>query len=634
MEKKAPKKPQGWLVLFLVSLVAALALAGTNELTKGAIEQRSLEGANAARKAVMADADAFEELQVPEGSGVDNGYRGLRGGQVIGYVAQSTVQGYAGPIEVVAGMDLNGSLTGISVGGTNFSETAGLGSKAKEPAFTGQFAGIKLPARLRDNVDAISGATITSNAVVLGVNQAGTYMASVAGISVEDSTPSQVKVEGNTVTVTKDGFAGPIDITITVDDAGAITAMTVGGDQFAETPGYGAKAKEPAFTDQFIGKSGKLTLGVDVDSVSGATITSTAVVNGVNEALAALRGEAAATPEPAPEPTPVPEGRTAKAIKEGFEGPIEAVIIVDDAGKIVGITVGGNASFSETQGIGTKVKDRAFTDQFIGKAGPFEIGANIDAVAGATWSSKGAVEAVNAALDSLKDEPAAQTSTEEKPAAAEGKSATVTVDGFAGKIDVTVTVDDSGAIAALIIGGDQFAETPGFGAKAREESFTSQFTGKSGAVALGTDVDAIAGATITSKAVVEGINKALAALTGAPEATPAATPGTETAVPEETPAPQGRTASATKEGFESPIEVVVTVDEAGKITAMTVGENASFAETAGLGTKVKDEAFIAQFLGQAGPFEVGGNIDAVAGATWSSKAVVEAVNAALESLAK
>ena len=179
MENKARKKPQGWLVLFLVSLVAALALAGTNEMTKDAIAQRALEAAEAARKAVLGTAETFEQLQVPAGIGVDNGYRGLMGGQTVGYVAQSTVKGYGGEIEVVVGLDRNGTLTGISVGGPSFSETAGLGDKAKEPSFTGQFKGLTLPAQLQENVDAISGATITSTAVVLGVNQAGTYLTSV-----------------------------------------------------------------------------------------------------------------------------------------------------------------------------------------------------------------------------------------------------------------------------------------------------------------------------------------------------------------------------------------------------------------------------------------------------------------------
>lgn len=191
MEKKAPKKPQGWLVLFLVSLVAALALAGTNEVTRDARDQRAREAADAARKAVLNNADTFEQLPVPEEIGVDNGYRGLKDGQAVGFVAQSTVKGYAGEIEVVVGMDLSGTLTGISVGGPSFSETAGLGDKAKEPAFTDQFKGLVLPAALTDNVDAISGATITSNAVVLGVNQAGTYMSSVIGNSESDKTQGQ-----------------------------------------------------------------------------------------------------------------------------------------------------------------------------------------------------------------------------------------------------------------------------------------------------------------------------------------------------------------------------------------------------------------------------------------------------------
>lgn len=179
MEKKEPKKPQGWLMLFLVSLVAALTLAGTNELTKDAIAQRALEAADAARKAVLNTADTFEQTQISEGSNVDNCYRGLKDGQTVGYVAQSTVSGYGGKIDIVAGMDLNGKLTGISVGAAKFSETAGLGDRAKEPAFTDQFKGLALPVALGENVDALSGATITSTAVVLGVNQAGSYMESV-----------------------------------------------------------------------------------------------------------------------------------------------------------------------------------------------------------------------------------------------------------------------------------------------------------------------------------------------------------------------------------------------------------------------------------------------------------------------
>ena len=746
MEKKT-KKLQGWLVLFIISVVAGIGLATTNELTKDAIVQRALEGANAARAAVLSQADAFEEMEVSSDSGIDNMYKGTKAGEAVGYVAQATQNGYGGPIEIMVGVDMNGALTGISVGGSNFSETAGLGAKAKEASFTNQFVGLQLPAKLKENVDAITGATITSSAVVRGVNAAGQYVASVAGFSIGGGdVPSNVVINGKTAVITKDGFAAPIEISITVDDAGAITAMSVGGEQFAETPGFGAKAKEEAFTTQFIGKSGSVTLGTDVDAISGATITSTAVVDGVNEGLTALSGAPAG---------PKVEGNTAVATVDGFGGPIDVIVTVDDAGAITALTVGGE-QFAETPGFGAKAQEEAFTSQFIGRSGSVALGTDVDGVSGATITSTAVVKGVNEALAALSGAPVAQstpapeaTQAPEEPTvvpAADGKSATVTVDGFAGPIDVTVTVDDKGAIASLTVGGDKFAETPGFGAKAKEEAFTSQFIGKSGSVALGTDVDAVSGATITSTAVVKGVNDALAVLSGgtdaqstaAPEATKAPeepiaasaadgksatatvdgfggpidvtitvddkgaitsltvggdkfaeTPGfgakakeeaftsqfigksgsvtlgtdvdgvsgatiTSTAVvkgvnealatlgggaaaqstsaPESAVAAEGRTAKATKEGFESPIEVVVTVDAAGKIVAMTVGENKSFGETEGLGTRVKEENFIKQFVGQAGPFELGKNVDGISGATFSSKAVVEAANEAIASL--
>jgi electron transport complex protein RnfG len=53
-----------------------------------------------------------------------------------------------------------------------------------------------------------------------------------------------------------------------------------------ESPGVGMRAQEePGFTEQFAGKQGELTAGQDVDTLSGATITSTAVIKGVNTGL-------------------------------------------------------------------------------------------------------------------------------------------------------------------------------------------------------------------------------------------------------------------------------------------------------------------------------------------------------------
>ena len=91
--------------------------------------------------------------------------------------------------------------------------------------------------------------------------------------------------------MTVTGFGGPIEVTVGVDTHGTVTGLSVGGSSFAETAGLGAKAKEPAFTDQFVGKTAPLTLKVDVDAISGATITSRAVTDGVNTAAAAVPAE-------------------------------------------------------------------------------------------------------------------------------------------------------------------------------------------------------------------------------------------------------------------------------------------------------------------------------------------------------
>ena len=71
----------------------------------------------------------------------------------------------------------DGVITGINVGGANFSETAGLGAKTKEPAFTEQFKGLSSPLTLKGNVDSVSGASVSSGAIVNGVNAVLDYVA-------------------------------------------------------------------------------------------------------------------------------------------------------------------------------------------------------------------------------------------------------------------------------------------------------------------------------------------------------------------------------------------------------------------------------------------------------------------------
>ena len=86
--------------------------------------------------------------------------------------------------------------------------------------------------------------------------------------------------------------------------------------------------------------------------------------------------------------------------------------------------------------------------------------------------------------------------------------------GFGGKITMMVGIDKDGKVSGVKI--TNLSETPGLGAKATDESWLSQFTGKDGEIAVvktgnakDNEINAISGATITSKAVSQGVNSAI-----------------------------------------------------------------------------------------------------------------------------
>lgn len=179
------------LILFAITAVAGILLALVNEITKEPIAAQEQQKKTEAFQAVFADAAAFEAVALPDMSlpeyaqfGEDHllseideinaVYDGA--GQQIGYVLTVTnKEGYGGDIRFVMGIRLEGTLNGISILET--SETVGLGLEAQTvlaPQFAGKnvasFAYTKTGAMAESEVDAISSATITTNAVVNGVN--------------------------------------------------------------------------------------------------------------------------------------------------------------------------------------------------------------------------------------------------------------------------------------------------------------------------------------------------------------------------------------------------------------------------------------------------------------------------------
>ncbi|MBR5257604.1 MAG: FMN-binding protein [Clostridia bacterium] len=176
-ENNTRRRLPAYLVLMIITLIAGLVLGGVYALTKDPIAAREAEDAENARRKVLPIAVSFESMEAPEG--LSSLYAGLDAeGNTVGYAAQKTARGYGGEIEVTLGTDIYGNITGISVGGKNFSETAGLGARSKNEAFTSQFAGKTAPLsvakgndeRNAHTIDAITSATITSKSVTGAAN--------------------------------------------------------------------------------------------------------------------------------------------------------------------------------------------------------------------------------------------------------------------------------------------------------------------------------------------------------------------------------------------------------------------------------------------------------------------------------
>ena len=185
------------LILFAITLIAGLMLGVVNDITKEPIAQQEQKAKNEACQNVFAAADSFEAQELADSAQIeqvltDAGISGAdidelmaakdASGALLGYVITVTDhEGYGGDIQFSMGITHEGTLNGISL--LSISETAGLGMRAGEvlvPQFAdknvSKFTYTKTGATADSEIDAISGATITTNAVVNGVNAGLAYL--------------------------------------------------------------------------------------------------------------------------------------------------------------------------------------------------------------------------------------------------------------------------------------------------------------------------------------------------------------------------------------------------------------------------------------------------------------------------
>lgn len=180
------------VTLFITCVVVAAALGGVNAITEEKIDAINWENTQKAMKAVVADPDNTDFSEALEltgdmtaaassaGATLDSVYEVLEGGASAGYAIKVVASGSQGNIEMMVGVDAEGTVTGVSI--VKNSETKGIGSKVmeNEPTAAGvgvltQFEGKSAAdgaLSVGGNVDAITGATVSTRGVTTGVNAA------------------------------------------------------------------------------------------------------------------------------------------------------------------------------------------------------------------------------------------------------------------------------------------------------------------------------------------------------------------------------------------------------------------------------------------------------------------------------
>lgn len=157
--------------LTIACLLSGAIIAGVYSVTAPVAAQERENLKNKAMKELVADAQSFKAID-----GKTEWYVAIKDGKTVAYVVPAEGKGYGGAIKMVTAVSLDGKVMSYKI--LSHNETPGLGDKASEPKFIKQFAG-KSPADLEvvktptdKNIQALTGATITSRAVTKGIKEA------------------------------------------------------------------------------------------------------------------------------------------------------------------------------------------------------------------------------------------------------------------------------------------------------------------------------------------------------------------------------------------------------------------------------------------------------------------------------
>jgi electron transport complex protein RnfG len=326
------------LILAVYCIVGCVGLAFVYNGTSKTIAQRQQADLQAGLKEVFPKATSFKPTDKVKSTNpkivIDEAYLAIGSTGTMGTAVKAHGPSYGGDTTLIVGVSTDGTITGVKI--LENKDTPGLGANAANPSyyvnkatkttFAGQFAGKKLTDEfvVKKDVLAITSATITSRSITSIVQTVAKASADALGIGGSEQDPKAVLPEADTIRPAATPMTAPAGVTVLDTSVGTKGGTVVGAVATAKAKSYdgdvtvmvgvatdgtitgikvvtctdslGSSILTADFAKQFVGRKAgtPLTVGTNVDAVTGATFSSkgaTALVQQVADALAkALAG--------------------------------------------------------------------------------------------------------------------------------------------------------------------------------------------------------------------------------------------------------------------------------------------------------------------------------------------------------
>lgn len=352
------------LTLMIICAVAGLGLALVYEKTKPVIEAAAQQDLLTAAQEVIPGATSVkEELEDDKPYFV-----GYSGSEVVGSAVKMSSRGYGQtPMELIVGFDTQGVVTKVVVLST--SETPGIGTRVNSQSYLSKYEGVEDPS----TVDGISGASYSSRAVQSGVSSAQEFIQQVFGLGEQEVPIVFANTPDGTYKGTGEGLFGPITVSVEISGGELISVSVT---ETSETPDIAGPVFRSLPKDMIERQI------VDVDTVSGATFSSKGLIEAVKAALRPV--------QPAPgalDLSSIPDGAYPGTGK-GLFGDISVSVEMKD-GKIDSVKITAESETPDIAKPAFKGIPNAMVEQQK---------LDVDTISGATFTSKGIIEAVKNAL--------------------------------------------------------------------------------------------------------------------------------------------------------------------------------------------------------------------------------------------